>query len=116
MITAAHRDGQVIISTDDYDEFGEKRRTHGYITMEDAQRLHKEICEALAACREYMVGLKLEGSEDYAEIAFCFFCWLFACPFVGIYKIAPRKPRLPGGMALYFLQGMMTLLKARNSA
>lgn len=61
MIAAKHDKGKVVITTEDFDEFGDKQRTNRYITMEDAQRLHKEISEALSACREYIGGQQLKG-------------------------------------------------------
>lgn len=49
VITARHENGKVVITTPDFDELGEPQKTDRFISIEEAQRLQRELSEALSA-------------------------------------------------------------------
>lgn len=62
-ITISHDRGNVVITTEDWDEFGDPRKTARYIDLDDAQRLHKELEQALFDCRQHIVeGVTQNGN------------------------------------------------------
>lgn len=55
---------KIVIITNERDEFGEWRKVECSVSMETAQRLHRELGDALYDCRNYLVLQKVQQVEE----------------------------------------------------
>lgn len=56
MIAAKHDKGKDVITTEDFDEFGDKQRTNRYITMEDAQLFTRKSVRLFPPAGNILLG------------------------------------------------------------